>query len=59
LGSKIISRVIIGIKDPQDILTFKVFNENPGIVWRWGYDFIELVKKFLAKQGSPRITKVS
>ena len=34
-----------GISDPMEILTMKTFHNDPSPIWKWHFDFIELMAK--------------
>ena len=40
-----------GYSDPEVILTMETFKKDPSIVWRWHYDFIDLMKKCTPNDG--------
>ena len=40
-----------GYDDPTEILTMRVFEENPSIAWQWHYDFMDMLKTSKPNKG--------
>jgi NAD-dependent SIR2 family protein deacetylase len=39
----------------MEILTMQTFRKDPGVVWKWHYDFIELMKNCSINEGHKAI----
>lgn len=44
-----------GYSDPEVILTMETFKKDPQVVWKWHYDFIELMKNCKPNEGHKAI----
>lgn len=40
-----------GYSDPEEILTMRTFNKDPSVVWRWHWDFTDLMNKCRPNEG--------